>query len=179
MTELTRSLLDAAAGLVASHGARGLRMADVATRAGVSRQTVYNEFGNKDRLVQAVTLHKAAEFADGMRVRLAAEADPARGLREAFEYVFALADSDPMARAVLTGANSGDMLPMVTTQGLPVLLLVTDVLQEHLAPRLPDLPEARVRLVAETTTRIALSHLLTPCGDGLAAVVAVAVALLA
>ena len=45
---LRERLLDAAAGVFSEDGWRRLTMAKVAERAGVSRQTVYNEFGSRD-----------------------------------------------------------------------------------------------------------------------------------
>ncbi|MBY8847531.1 TetR family transcriptional regulator [Saccharothrix longispora] len=184
MTELTRALLLAAADLVAARGSRGLRMADVASRAGVSRQTVYNEFGNKDRLVQAVALFKAGEFLDGMRERFRAAPDPVEGLRLGLGFAFALAVEDPLARSVFTGANAEDLLPLLTTRGQPVLALATSVFAQHIGAHWPALPAARVRLTAETVVRLALSHLLTPSrhfppgSRRVEAVVAVAEALL-
>lgn len=177
MTELTRSLLEAAAELVAEHGSRGLRMVDVATRAGVSRQTVYNEFGNKERLVQAVALHKTTEFLDGVRERLAASPDPVDGLRRAIEFAFDLAGRDVLAKSVLNGANAEDMLPFLTTKGQPVLTLATAVFAQHIRAHWPGLAAERVQLVAETVVRVALSHLLTPSSRSVDAVVLVTLAL--
>ncbi|MFI9010407.1 TetR family transcriptional regulator [Actinosynnema sp. NPDC053489] len=179
MTELTRALLDAAVELIAERGSRGLRMAEVAARAGVSRQTVYNEFGNKERLVQAVALHKTAEFLDGVRQRLASTPDPVDGLRRGIAFAFDLAARDPLARSVLNGANAEDMLPLLTTKGRPVLALATSVFARHVRAHWPELPDARVQLIADTVVRVGLSHLLTPTGRRVEAVVAVTEALLA
>src|SRR5437763_12717640 len=38
------------------------RMADVAAAAGVSRQTLYNEFGSKDALAQALAMREVEQF---------------------------------------------------------------------------------------------------------------------
>ncbi|GAA3847811.1 TetR family transcriptional regulator [Saccharothrix violaceirubra] len=171
-------MLDAAAGLIAAHGARGLRMADVATKAGVSRQTVYNEFRNKGRLVQAVALHKTAEFVDGLRERMAGCADPVDGLRAGFGFAFDLAASDPLARSVLGGAHAEDMLPMLTTRGRPVLDLATAAVAAHVREHWPLLTPERTALVADTAVRIAISHLLTPATCGVESVVEVTVSLI-
>ncbi|NUT52126.1 MAG: TetR/AcrR family transcriptional regulator [Saccharothrix sp.] len=179
MTELTRSLLDAAAELLAVHGSRGLRMAEVAAKAGVSRQTVYNEFGNKQRLVQAVALHKAAEFLDGVRERLDSTPDPLEGLRRGIAFTFELAGRDALTTSVLDGANAEDMVPLLTTRGRPVLNLATAVLAHHLRRHWTALPPARVHLIADTIVRMTLSHLLTPGSHRVEAVVQVTEALLA
>ncbi len=155
-------IIDAAAALVAEHGARGLRVADVASRAGVSRQTVYNAHGNKQRLVEAVALVKAAEFVDAARACLARAPGAVEGVAEAVRQVHALTRLDPLARSVLTGTDADDMLPMLTTRGGWVLDLVAPVVGEHLARHRPDLPPARIAFAADVLTRLALSHLLTP-----------------
>ncbi|MFD1146399.1 TetR/AcrR family transcriptional regulator [Saccharothrix hoggarensis] len=178
MTELTRALLDAAAELLAAHGSRGLRMAEVAAKAGVSRQSVYNEFGNKERLLQAVALHKTVEFLDGVRERLAGSPDPVDGLRRGILFAFDLAERDALARSVLNGTNAEDMLPFLTTRGRPVLTLANSVFAEHIHRHWPDVPEPHVRLVADTIVRVALSHLLTPGTRRVDAVVHVTEALL-
>ncbi|WP_033432197.1 TetR/AcrR family transcriptional regulator [Saccharothrix syringae] len=178
MTELTRLLLEAAADLVAEHGSRGLRMVDVATKAGVSRQTVYNEFGNKERLVQAVALFKTREFLDGVRERLGSTPDPVEGLRLGIAFAFDLAGRDPLAKSVLNGANAEDMLPFLTTRGQPVLTLATAVFAQHIGGHWPGVAADRVRLTAETIVRVALSHLLTPSSRSVEAVVTVTLALL-
>ncbi|MEU4448058.1 TetR family transcriptional regulator [Actinosynnema sp. NPDC050801] len=178
MTELTRALLDEAAELIAAHGSRGLRMAEVAAKAGVSRQTVYNEFGNKERLVQAVALHKTAEFVHGIRERLVGTPDPLDGLRQGITFAFDLAARDALAKSVLDGANAEDMLPLLTTRGKPVLTLATSVFAQHIRRHWPALPDARVHLIADTIVRVALSHLLTPGNRRVDAVVHVTEALL-
>ncbi|ONI90504.1 hypothetical protein ALI22I_12305 [Saccharothrix sp. ALI-22-I] len=178
MTELTRALLDAAAELLAAHGSRGLRMAEVAAKVGVSRQTVYNEFGNKERLVQAVALHKTAEFVDGIRARLLDTPDPLEGLRLGIGFAFDLAEVDVLVKSILGGTNAEDLLPLLTTRGRPVLTLATSVFVQHIRRHWPAVPDARVHLIAETIVRVALSHLLTPSSRRVEAVVGVTEALL-
>lgn len=48
-------ILETARVLFSEHGAGGVTMADVATAAGVSRATVFNQFGSKHALVEAIT----------------------------------------------------------------------------------------------------------------------------
>src|SRR5436189_263228 len=53
-------------------------MADVARAAGVSRQTLYYEFGSKDALAQALTMREAQRYIDGSEAAYAAhEGSPA------------------------------------------------------------------------------------------------------
>lgn len=47
------AILDAAAGLVAERGLRGLTMAEVAARAGIARATLYKYFGHAETILRA------------------------------------------------------------------------------------------------------------------------------
>ena len=55
---VSEKILDAALELAAASGIRHLTMDDVARRAGVGRMTVYRRFGDKVRLVEALTIRE-------------------------------------------------------------------------------------------------------------------------
>lgn len=162
MSDITELLIDAGADLLAAHGFHGLRMIEVASRAGVSRQTVYNEFGNKEGLVQAVAAHRTDEYLTGIAARLKHDPDPWEAMRSAFRFTFEQTEKDRLFSAVLTGQNAEDLLPFLTTRGHPVLFQATEVVEQHLSEHFPG---RHVRFTAETTVRLALSHLLMPSGD--------------
>lgn len=64
-----RAIVDAATALFLAHGYAGTSMDQVAARAAVSKQTVYKNFTDKDRLFADVVLgttRTAAAFADGI-----------------------------------------------------------------------------------------------------------------
>lgn len=157
---LREQLLDAAAELLTHSGYIGLRMADVATAVGVSRQTVYNEFGNKSALVQAVALRTLAEFTDGIQRRLDEAGDVLTGVHTATAYTIEHAKENRLVSAVTGAQPAEDLLPLLTTRGQPVLNAATDMAEAYLRERLPDLADPR--FVAETMTRLALSHLVLP-----------------
>jgi AcrR family transcriptional regulator len=56
---MSARILDAAVQLVAASGLRHLTMDDVAERAGVGRMTVYRRFGDRDRLIDALTVRES------------------------------------------------------------------------------------------------------------------------
>ncbi|MFD5827466.1 TetR/AcrR family transcriptional regulator [Lentzea sp. NPDC060358] len=162
MSDITELLLEAAADLLAARGFHGLRMIEVASRAGVSRQTVYNEFGNKEGLVQAVAAHKTEEYLSGIVTRLKDDPDPWEAMRSAFRFTFEQTEKDRLVSAVLTGQDAEDLLPFITIRGHPILFHATEVVERHLSEHFPG---RHVRHTAETTVRLALSHLLMPSGD--------------
>src|SRR5215471_16046614 len=96
---LRDDLLDAAGRLIIERGFRRVRMQDVADAVGVSRQTVYNEFGDKWGLAQALNRHT----------------DLYAAVAEAVTYTLGTAADDPLKKAILTGTGSEDLLPLMTT----------------------------------------------------------------
>ena len=61
-TLLRDTVLDAAHELLADRTWADVTMGEVAERAGVSRQTVYNTFGDRDGLSQAYVIREADRF---------------------------------------------------------------------------------------------------------------------
>src|SRR5688572_21704983 len=104
-------------------------MADVARAAGVSRQTLYYEFGSKDALAQALALREAARYMAGAEVaRAGHEGSPGEAVGAATEWTLTEAAQNPLLKAVLTDDTSG-LLPFLTTRS-EALLAAT---REHCA----------------------------------------------
>ena len=60
-------IVEVAVAMTTQSGWSGVTMAAVAERAGVSRQTVYNELGSKEGLAEAVILRELERFIVAMR----------------------------------------------------------------------------------------------------------------
>ncbi|MGH3321147.1 MAG: TetR family transcriptional regulator, partial [Streptosporangiaceae bacterium] len=71
------ALLEAAYDVIVAGEWGRARMADVAAAAGVSRQTLYNEFGGKDAVCEALAVREAGCFLNGIRAAMEAhEGEP-------------------------------------------------------------------------------------------------------
>ena len=90
MSETEIQILNATIGAVSQYGMRRTSMSDIADRAKVSRQTVYNLFGNKDEIYHAAILHMAALWQDKARKRLAT----AQTLSEQLDVIFGVFSID-------------------------------------------------------------------------------------
>ncbi|MBH0246870.1 helix-turn-helix transcriptional regulator, partial [Streptomyces cavourensis] len=66
MPTAREALLDAALRTLGGRPWRTVRMADVAALAGVSRQTLYNEFGTKEGLATALLRQAADRYLTGV-----------------------------------------------------------------------------------------------------------------
>ncbi|MDT7729589.1 MAG: hypothetical protein QOI21_6165 [Actinomycetota bacterium] len=156
---LREALLDAATDLLPENGYAALRMADVATKAGVSRQTVYNEFGNKAALVQAVALRTTSEFLDGIRQRFDNADSLLEGIHQGVLFTIEHGRENRLVAAALGSEAGEDLLPLLTTKGAPILHAAAELAAEHYRELEPQLNEASAALLAETVVRLSLSHL--------------------
>ena len=162
---LRETLVTAARDLTLARGWDAVRMVDVATAAGVSRQTVYNEFEGRDGLAEALAVSetrrfmamiRAELFAHGSDVRAAGHAAILRTLQEAA--------GNPLVRAILTsGRGSADeRLPFFTTRSAALLAAGGTIIAEWAAAELPDIPADRVALAADSAIRLTISHVVQP-----------------
>ena len=160
---LRERLFGAATELLEGRRWADVTMADVANGAGVSRQTLYNEFGNRDEFAQAFLLREAdlliAEVEQGIQAH---EDDPRGALAAAFEVFLSAASQDPLVKTIADGDGSDGLLPLVTVQGGPVLGYATDRLAEILEGGWTRLDAANARLVAEPLVRLAITYVAMP-----------------
>lgn len=163
---LRTTLLDAVREQLRSKTWAEVKMADVATLAGVSRQTLYNEFGSRGELAQAFVLREADLFLDAVQQAVIAHRDdPVAALAAAFEVFLTTAAEDPLVRSLLGGgAGAEELLPLVTTQGEPVLARATTRLNALLVEGWPEIDRDKTMLLAETVVRLAISYAALPAG---------------
>ncbi|MFE9573760.1 TetR/AcrR family transcriptional regulator [Streptomyces sp. NPDC006692] len=120
MSTARETLLDAALSALAGLPWSRVRMVDVASAAGVSRQTLYNEFGSKDGLARALVRREADVYLRGVDRVLAERPqasptgsdaggtpiDPTDRLVHIAEWTVGAARSSDLVRALLTGCWS-------------------------------------------------------------------------
>ncbi|MFJ7074874.1 TetR/AcrR family transcriptional regulator [Streptomyces sp. NPDC098781] len=112
------SLLDAAYTALARRPWSAVRMVDVAAAAGVSRQTLYNEFGSKEGLARALVRREADGYLAGVDRALASPGDARDRLAATAEWTAGLARDNALVRAMLTGCWS-ERLPSPTLSAVP------------------------------------------------------------
>ncbi|WP_433403057.1 TetR/AcrR family transcriptional regulator [Streptomyces sp. CA-146814] len=157
------ALLDAALRALADRPWRTVRMADVAALAGVSRQTLYNEFSTKAGLATAVLCQAADRYLTGVDRALTAP-EPAHPVAVA-RWTVRAASVDPLVKGLLTGLwaeglpRPGHELPGQVPDPARLLALARDrmVAASH-APASSSAVAER----CETALRLALSHVIAP-----------------
>ncbi|MGH2880996.1 MAG: TetR family transcriptional regulator [Solirubrobacteraceae bacterium] len=165
--ELLRdSLFDAARRLLEDRPWAQITMAEIARAAGVSRQTLYAQFGSREDFAQQFVIREGARFlADVERAIHAHLDDPVRAVSAAMEAFLAAAAEDPLIGLLLSDDGTGGMLPLVTTRSRPVLDWASARLCAAMREGWPAIEDADAELLGDTFVRLALSYVTMPRRD--------------
>jgi AcrR family transcriptional regulator len=157
-------ILDAAYVITVEQGWEQVRMTSLAAQVGVSRQTLYKEFGSKYDVGEALVLREAQRFQEGVLARAERHEDPLASLHAAIVFTLTEGLANPLLRSMLAGAHSGEpsLLPYITTGAGGVLDTTVGVVRDHMRSRHPELSDEDVETLADTTLRLSVSHLLRP-----------------
>jgi AcrR family transcriptional regulator len=156
-------LLDAGRDQLGERTWAQVTMAEIATAAGVSRQTLYNEFGTRDEFAQALVIREGSRFLDAVEEAIDENAgDPPIALRAALERFLAIARDDPFVRLLLGDDGTGGLLPLVTTQSRPVVDWAAGRLVEAMGAHWPGVADRDLEDLADTVVRLAISHVAAP-----------------
>lgn len=136
-------------------------MAEVATRAGVSRQTLYNEFGSRDGLLTALADRENALLLARVLQELDTHGDDIVGaVSAAAEVAVRMAADNVLHKALLTGETS--TVGLLVAHGESLLLRSQSELSTFMLARFPALDPADTALLVGVVTRFVQSHLLLP-----------------
>lgn len=158
------AILDATLAVLGSVGLAKLALEDVATEAGVSRQTVYRHFGSRDGLLSAVIVREEEAL-----LALVDEAtDGVEDLQEAVRLGLAAAlhgaEDHPLLQRLLTSEPEA-LLPFLTLGTGPVLSIIGPAIAEVVARRAPSLPQDTLDFLGDAIGRVVVSYAIAPTGD--------------
>ncbi len=164
-TLLRDTVLDAVHELLADRAWAEVTMGEVAERAGVSRQTVYNTFGGRDGLSQAYVIREADRFLVVVEEAVRAnEQEPRAALSAAIAVFLSAAETHPLVRTIAASQDGDELLALVTVRGGPVLGGVTAGLARVIAETWPGLPGPETHFLADALVRLAISYAALPSG---------------
>lgn len=161
-------ILAAAAEMTAEVGWSSVTMAAVAERVGVSRQTVYNEWGNRDRLAEAMVLRELGTFLDEVDAGFDDHPeDLESGVADAIGRVLGLARVNPLLRAIVTATHGAEteLVPLLTTRADVVIAVAIGRVRDRIIAY-PGLDLSRLGAAVDILVRTVLSHVMQPSHDG-------------
>ncbi|MGK5529388.1 TetR/AcrR family transcriptional regulator [Streptomyces sp. URMC 129] len=139
-----------------------VRMVEIAAAAGVSRQTLYNEFGDKAGLGAALAERQLTLFLDGFRAYCADTGrTPDEILAGTTDWILGAAHADVLVRGSLVGCP-GAGLPRPVRRPGELVAELCDRAVRALARRTPPAEAAGLPGRCETAIRLAVSHLVAP-----------------
>ena len=160
---LRDSVLDAMRDLLLTRDWSAITLSDVARAAGISRQTIYNEFGSRQGLAQGYALRLADRLVDTVHAALD---DNVGNLYEAFlqgfRTFFAASAADPLVISLLTGVAKLDLLQIITTDSAPIITRASERLTSTLTQTWVAISDEDAGVLARAIVRVALSYVSMP-----------------
>jgi AcrR family transcriptional regulator len=160
-------LLDAAQQILEDFGWSKVTMARIAEVVGVSRQTVYNEFGTKHGLAEQLALRELQRFLGVVRERMAEKADVIAGIRAACEGVLMMGEQSILVRTIvgsMPGEHDTDLLEILTTESGEIIESAVAVVKQCVIDLFPPVPltDAELEVAVEVVVRLVLSAITRP-----------------
>ena len=157
-------ILAAAAQMTAESGWSGVTMAALAERVGVSRQTVYNEWGSRDRLAEAMVLRELGAFLDEVDAGFDAHPDDLQAsVADAIGRVLGLVRVNPLLRAIVTATHGAEteLVPLLTTRADVVIAVASERVRDRLICY-PGVCSESLDVTTDMLVRTVLSHVMQP-----------------
>jgi len=163
-TSIREQILTAAVEAATVHGITKLSMGDVARQAKLSRQTLYRHFPNKDALIAEVVLAETDALIATVVAAGQDHQDPRDALAAGLLAALRAAREHPLLdRLIRTEPEA--LLPLLTTDGGPVMARVRSVVEAILAEGMGGLEPLPLRRFADVVTRLLISYAVSAPDD--------------
>jgi AcrR family transcriptional regulator len=160
---LRDSVLEAMRDLLLTRDWSAVTLSDVARAAGISRQTIYNEFGSRQGLAQGYALRLADRLVDLVAGALDDNVgDIHEALLQGFRAFFAESAADPLVISLLTGVAKPDLLQLITTDSGPIITRASGRLATALTHSWAAIGADDAGVLARAIVRLCLSYVSMP-----------------
>jgi AcrR family transcriptional regulator len=160
---LRDSVLDAMRDLLLARDWSAITLSDVARAAGISRQTIYNEFGSRQGLAQGYALRLADRLVDAVHAAIDANVGNIHeAFLQGFGSFFAESAADPLVISLLTGVAKPDLLQIITTDSGPIITRASERLTVALTQSWVATSDEDAGVLARAIVRLALSYVSMP-----------------
>lgn len=160
---LRDSVLDAMRELLGSRDWSAITLADVAGAAGISRQTIYNEFGSRQGLAQGYALRLADRLVDAVEDAIANNVGEVHAaFLEGFRSFFSESAADPLVISLLSGVAKPDLLQIITTGSGPIITHCSQRLTTFFMHSWVKVSDDDAGILARAIVRLAMSYVSMP-----------------
>jgi AcrR family transcriptional regulator len=151
--------------LTIQQGWSEVTMQRLAGVVGVSRQTIYNEVGNKAALAETLILGELDRFLQVVNDAFVAHPDDlVPAIRAAVEGVLKQAQDNALLHAVVSTTHGAEteLLPLLTTHSGSLLSVAKGVLVERVKPYTLGIDDDELQSAVDILVRTVLSHVMQP-----------------
>jgi len=160
---LRDSVLDAMRDLLLTRDWSAITLSDVARAAGISRQTIYNEFGSRQGLAQGYALRLADHLVDTIHAALDGNVGNIYGaFLQGFRDFFSESAADPLVISLLSGVAKPDLLQIITTDSAPIITRASARLTSAFTQSWVAASDEDAGVLARAIVRLALSYVSMP-----------------
>jgi AcrR family transcriptional regulator len=160
---LRDSILDGMREMLLRRDWSSITLSDVAKAAGISRQTIYNEFGSRQGLAQGYALRLADRLVDQIEDAIVSNVgDVYAAFLQGFRDFFAESAADPLVISLLTGTTKPDLLQLITTDSGPIITRASQRLTETFMHSWVRASEEDAGVLARAVVRLAMSYVSMP-----------------
>jgi AcrR family transcriptional regulator len=166
---LRDSVLDAMRDLLLTRDWSAITLSNVASAAGISRQTIYNEFGSRQGLARGYALRLADRLVDTVHAALDANVgDIYAALLQGFRRFFGESAADPLVISLLTGVAKPDLLQLITTDSAPIITRASQRLVSAFNQTWVAISDEDAGVISRAIVRLCLSYVSMPPESDLA-----------
>lgn len=160
---LRDAILDGMRDLLLSRDWSAITLSDVAKAAGISRQTIYNEFGSRQGLAQGYALRLADRLVDAVDLAIGNNVGNIHAaFLEGFRSFFLESAMDPLVISLLTGVAKPDLLQIITTDSAPIISRCSERLTATFTTSWVRCSEEDAGVLARAIVRLAMSYVSMP-----------------
>ncbi|OBI48816.1 TetR family transcriptional regulator [Mycobacterium kyorinense] len=160
---LRDSVLDAMRELLGTRDWSAITLADVASAAGISRQTIYNEFGSRQGLAQGYALRLADRLVDAVADAICSNVgDVYAAFLQGFRNFFTESAADPLVISLLTGVAKPDLLQIITIDSGPIITRCSQRLTATFQHSWVKASAEDSGILARAVVRLAISYVSMP-----------------
>jgi AcrR family transcriptional regulator len=157
------SVLDAMRAELLTKDWSAITLADVARTAGVSRQSIYNEFGSRQGLAQGYALRLADRLVDAVGGAIEGNVgDVHAAFLTGFRAFFVDSAADPLVISLLSGAAKPDLLQIITIDSGPIITHCSRRLADAFLDSWVSADAADAGVLARAIVRLAISYVSMP-----------------